>query len=238
MDSMEQSPPTETTPRFFGSVGALAAALSKAQGAMENPKRDRTVKVRTKTGAEYEFSYATLSAVLDAIRQPLADNGLCFTQTLGERSDKYTLRTTLLHASGETLVSETPLLVQEQGNQAFGSALTYMKRYALCALLGVSADEDDDGNAGDGNSIEKKVTRDVPKKAAPQVDEASEKARALFREIQTAIKDAKDTFALGSLMQQKVVLEKLALIKAQSATGYEQLMELATKRQQAMETPS
>lgn len=139
----------------------IATALCKAQQAITNPPRNREVAVKTKTGGTYKFRYATLDAIIDHVRQPLTENGLWFTQTLANGDGKYKLVTTLLHASGQTLSSETPLLVQGAGNQEFGSALTYMRRYALTAMLGIAADEDDDGNHSDGNTVTSQ--KDTPK---------------------------------------------------------------------------
>jgi hypothetical protein len=59
------------------------------------------------------------------------------------------------------------LLVQDVGSQAFGSALSYMRRYALTSLLGVAADSDDDANAADGNAAQQIERR--PKPPAPSV---------------------------------------------------------------------
>jgi hypothetical protein len=200
----------------------LAAALAVAQGAIRNPARNREVKVATKTGGSYTFAYATFDAILDAIRQPLADNGIAFTQTLTERAGKYRLRTTLMHASGQWLASETPLFVQEQSSQAFGSALTYMKRYALCALVGVSADEDDDGNAGDGHSAEKK-DRAPPAKAGgngvrkatpnPPAEEDPNKAeaRVRFQRISARLKTAPRDDVIDQVLDD--AREDLAFIK-------------------------
>lgn len=132
------------------SIAQIAAALSVAQADITSPPRNREVTVKTKGGGTYKFKYATLDTIIDHVREPLTKNGLWFVQTLANGDGKYRLETSLIHSSGEWLRSETPLLVNENGSQAFGSALTYMKRYALCAMLGVAADEDDDGNAADG----------------------------------------------------------------------------------------
>lgn len=145
------------------SIDQLVAALAKAQAGMKSVTRDREVEVKTDRGG-YKFKYATLDAIIDHVRKPLTDNGLWFTQTLTNGGEKYKLVTTLLHVSGQTLVSETPLLVERTGNQAFGSSLTYMRRYALSAMLGICADDDDDANAADGNTITKR--EDKPQKAA------------------------------------------------------------------------
>lgn len=136
-------------------VNELAAALAKAQSEITAPPRNKTVTVKTKTGARYEFRYATLDSIIDHIRGPLTSNGLCFTQAI----EGTELVTTLYHTSGQSIGSRTPLIVQEQGNQAFGSAITYMRRYALTALLGIAADEDDDANAAEGNQIVRQQTQ-------------------------------------------------------------------------------
>lgn len=135
-------------------INEIAAALAKAQGQIKNPTKNCTVKVKTKAGYEYEFKYADLSAVTEAIKKPLSDNGIAYTQYVEEVESRFRLVTVLLHSSNQWLKSIYPLFVGEQGSQAFGSAQTYMKRYALCSMLGVSADTDDDANAAEGNQAQ------------------------------------------------------------------------------------
>jgi hypothetical protein len=181
---------------FSQEFGKIAEALAKAQGAFTNPPRNREVKVPTKSGGSYTFAYATLDAILDMVRQPLAANGLCYVHTLAERGGKFRLVTRLIHTSGQWIESEAPLFVAEQSNQAFGSALTYMKRYALCALLGIAADEDDDANAAEGNVAEKR-DRAPPRKqppAEPPMDERRIKDAASA--IASRLKKADQVFAL------------------------------------------
>jgi hypothetical protein len=143
-------------------IGDLITALAEAQAGMSTVPRNRTVTVKTKAGGSYEFDYTTFDAMIEHVRVPLTSKGLWFTQTLESADGKYRLVTTLLHKSGQWLASETPLLVDEAGNQAFGSALTYMKRYALAAMLGIASDDDDDANESEGHTIEK---RGAPKTA-------------------------------------------------------------------------
>ncbi len=124
-------------------VNELAAALAKAQGAFSNPAKDRE-------NPYFGSRYATLGAVIEATRGPLADNGLSLTQTVGGGGGGRAplLRTRLLHSSGQWLASEVPLFAAGKGSQVFGSELTYMRRYAVCALLNIApAEGDDDGNA-------------------------------------------------------------------------------------------
>lgn len=132
-------------------INELAGALAKAQGQFANPERNREVEVQTKTGNTYKFKYATFDAILDAVRKPLSENGLALLQGVvtGERGTL--LATKLLHASGQWIESETPVFYNEDKAQAFGSGVSYAKRYAVAAMLGITADEDDDGNNADGN---------------------------------------------------------------------------------------
>lgn len=138
-------------------LNELAAALAEAQKQFPDLKRDRTVKVTSKkTGATYTFSYAPFERVIAAVRGPLHDNGLSFVQTVGCRADNGipTLSTMLLHKSGQWIKDTAILVAYGEGNQDYGSAITYQKRYALTALLGIASDDDDDGNRADGNEAQ------------------------------------------------------------------------------------
>lgn len=136
------------------SINELAAALAIAQGQISNPKKNKKVRVTTKTGRGYEFAYADMTAVIDAIKGPLSANGLSYVQAFVEDANgKFRLVTRLMHNSGQWLESVTPLFVEEGASQAFGSASTFMKRYALSAMIGIAADDDDDANTADGNQI-------------------------------------------------------------------------------------
>jgi hypothetical protein len=126
--------------------GPLAAALAKAQAAFPAISRDKEVTVQTKAGGSYKFKYAPLDSILAAVRAPLAANGLAIVQLL----DEDTLVTSLLHESGAILSGRTPIPATE-GVQAYGSAITYLRRYSIQALLGIAAEEDDDGNQAAGN---------------------------------------------------------------------------------------
>lgn len=141
MTALRQVEP-ETGEITTSDFGRLAAALAKAQASFPPVTRSKTVTVTTKTGGSYKFSYAPLDAILDAVRKPLSDNGLALAQLL----DNGSLVTMLLHESGAVLEGRTAL-PQTGDVQALGSAITYLRRYAIQALLGIAAEEDDDGNA-------------------------------------------------------------------------------------------
>lgn len=132
-------PPAVASLSESPAINELAAALAKAQGAFSNPEKDRR-------NPHFGNSYATLGAVIETTRKALAENGLSLTQTVGGQPPF--LRTRLLHSSGQWLASEVPLFMAGKGSQVFGSEMTYMRRYAVCALLNIApAEGDDDGNA-------------------------------------------------------------------------------------------
>jgi hypothetical protein len=130
----------------------LFAAMSKAQGAFPIIPKDKTVKVTMKSGGTYVFAYAPLDTILNAVRQPLAENGLAVFQTIKKES----LVTIVAHCSGGCLTL-APVRIQamENGPQALGSALTYARRYSLTLALGIVSDDDDDANGASGNKVEK-----------------------------------------------------------------------------------
>ncbi len=127
---------------------ALYAALAKAQGEFPPIPRDKTVTVRTKDGRSYTFAYAPLETIFATIRLELSGNGLAVTQTF--RGDD--LITSLLHSGGGMIESVMRCQRQTGTWQEFGSAITYARRYALVALLGLATEEDDDGNHASGNT--------------------------------------------------------------------------------------
>ena len=118
----------------------LARALAKAQGAMAAASKDRV-------NPHFKSSYATLASVWDACREPLSSNGLAVVQCV-TAADKatVTIETRLLHEGGESVVSSLTMPVSQPTAQGIGSAITYARRYALAALVGVAPDDDDDGN--------------------------------------------------------------------------------------------
>ena len=125
------------------SVDKLAAALAKAQG--EFPAVQKTGR-----NPHLRNEYATLDDIIGAIRAPLAKHGLSFVQLLGTNGlGVATLRTVLLHESGQRLESTVSIEVGDQKGinalQALGASITYMKRYSLAAMLGIAADVDTDG---------------------------------------------------------------------------------------------
>ena len=135
------------------SIIELAKALSAFQGAMKSVPK-------TSVNPFFHSKYASLDAVWDMCRKPLADNGFSVVQTTVGEEGKLFLDTLLLHISGEYISCRYPLTPMRQTKdagwalsddpQSIGSAITYARRYAMSAMLGISADEDDDAEKATG----------------------------------------------------------------------------------------
>jgi hypothetical protein len=122
------------------SIANLAKALSIVQGKL-------TYAVKDSANPFFKSKYADLESVWDACRSLLAENNLCVMQFPGKFFDGcMSLNTILSHASGEWISQEMSVPVTKADAQGAGSALTYMRRYALAAVVGV-VQADDDGNA-------------------------------------------------------------------------------------------
>lgn len=130
------------------SIKELAVALAKAQSEIE-PAPMSGVNPFFKNERHPKGSpYSTLGDIFSVIRKPLADHGLALIQSV-EILDvtQIVLKTTLIHASGQTWSSTYPVNPVKTDPQSLGSALSYARRYSIATLLGVVSDEDDDGNA-------------------------------------------------------------------------------------------
>lgn len=97
----------------------------------------------------FKSKFVSLGHLLAKVRPILNRHGLSVIQLPTRDEDGTpTLKTVILHESGERIEADAPLLLSKQDPQGQGSAITYMRRYALAAALGISDQEDDDGNAG------------------------------------------------------------------------------------------
>ncbi len=122
------------------SINELAAALSKAQG-------EFAAIPKTETNPFFKSKYAGLPDVIGAASKTLAANGLSVSQFI-TRDDlgSEVLKTYLLHSSGQYIEHDMSLHLGKLDSQGQGSAVTYARRYSYMSVLGLVADEDDDGN--------------------------------------------------------------------------------------------
>ena len=160
-------------------INDIATALSKAQSQMSGAKKDSS-------NPFFKSNYADLSAVMEAISKPFADNGLSFVQSPGYDEQMISVTTRIMHISGQWIEGVTILPPTKNDAQGYGSAITYAKRYGLQAMAGVPS-VDDDGNAAVQHGEDRKPTR-VNRK----------QAQAYFKEIE-ALLEAKDAAGLRQI---------------------------------------
>lgn len=159
---------------FFEDLLALQAEL-------KNPQKTKTADME-----KYKYRYAELPILLDDYKPILASHNFHLSQVgdynIGENGNViYSLATVIRHKSGEVLTSHLPLTDERRDAQKFGSWMTYMRRYALLALLGL-AEEDNDGQetkTGDYDVYKKtleKLEKSILEGTADNVAERLEKA--------------------------------------------------------------
>lgn len=121
-------------------IGELAKAMATFQSEVIQPLKD-------KANPFFKAKYVPLENVVEAITNTAPKHGLSFIQYPVNQENKVGVITVLMHSSGEFIETEpiyaTPA---KQDAQATGSVITYLKRYSLSAVFGITSDEDDDGN--------------------------------------------------------------------------------------------
>ena len=119
---------------------SLAAALVKAQAQMQHAELDGS-------NPHFKSKYATLSAVIDAVKGPLTDNGISYLLMPTPQPNGIEITVRFIHESGETMDCGTVFVPADKNNaHGLGSALTYARRYALATACGIASEEDDDAN--------------------------------------------------------------------------------------------
>lgn len=136
---------------------SVYAAFVKLQQDLPKIGKDKTAKA----GA-YSYKYASLNSILDAVTPAIHKHGFALRQAIISLEDRTVLKTELLHKDGGIIDGGQYLLSVRDANdpQAMGSAITYARRYALTALLGIAPDDDDDGQAA-------QATKPAAKKQEP-----------------------------------------------------------------------
>ena len=153
-------------------TGELFKALSKAQGEMKDAPKDSK-------NPFFKSLYSGLSSCVESSREVLARHGLCVSQKTEKFDGEWVLKTILGHTSGEFLAGIFPLYPKDQSSQAFGSSLSYARRYNFQAIINqTSGILDDDANISS-------IPNDTPLK------QASPKFRAYFPTAPTEFKHIK-----------------------------------------------
>lgn len=126
-------------------IDLISKALCEAQ-------KEVGAAIKGSKNPYFKSNYADLTAVIDSVKEPLNSHGISFLQLVNSSENGDTVETILLHESGQYISTETKVYCAKPNDpQAFGSGITYSKRYALQAALGLPT-EDDDGNAASGKT--------------------------------------------------------------------------------------
>jgi len=124
-------------------IAVLGKALSQFQGEIKNPNN-------TADNPFFKSKYAPLNDILNLVRPILSKYGLSVVQAPSGDGENIIIYTTLIHSSGEWIEFEPLTLKADKVTaQGAGSAITYGRRYALSAVLGISSEDDDDGNGAE-----------------------------------------------------------------------------------------
>jgi hypothetical protein len=169
----------------------IITALAAARSEMASPKKSAN-------NPAFRSKFADLAAILEVTEPVLGKNGLVVTQTIRVDGEHHLLDTTLWHTSGESLVSTALLEPEKCTLQGLGSAITYLRRYQLQALLCLAA-EDDDGNAASG-APKTTPTQRVERAPAPAPATPSEPASAAALAMIEAIAKATDLPTLTKIV--------------------------------------
>lgn len=121
-------------------VAKLFESLSSAQAVIKSADKNRV-------NPHFKASYADLAAIMDVVREPLGRYGLCIIQCPTADGQAVSVTTVLGHSSGEFVTSTLSATAVQNTPQSIGSAISYLRRYAISAMLSIATEEDDDGNA-------------------------------------------------------------------------------------------
>ena len=159
------------------SISKLAQALCEAQ-------KTELFALTDKENPFFKSRYADLSSVWSAIRKPLTDNGLSVVQTMDISDGGVIIETTLLHISGEYISGKLKMTPEKQTPQGVGAAITYGRRYALSAIIGIAPEDDDVEGAMDRKKT--KTSTKTKKKELEQSQWNQIKAIGIKKELSEA----------------------------------------------------
>lgn len=223
-------------------IEELATALTLAQKSIKNA-------VRSEDNPFFHSKYADLAAIYDACRDAMTTNSLTVVQYGGFEEGQPVLYTQLTHKSGEYIRGFMPVFVpvqpeqpepsegdfdgkegkkpekvkQVNKSQGYGSSMTYMRRYALAAMLGIATEDDDANSAGEGKSAPKS---DAPKKTTstdPATEAQKNKIVAQAHEL-----GWKSPEVAKYLTEKKVLWNEIT--KVEASTMIEDLIALIAKK--------
>jgi ERF superfamily len=191
--------------RSSETIGAIAAALAKAQAELANPEKSLVATIRASGPRDHDqtFRYAALSSGLDIVRKALGGHEIATVQTtaIDKEAGLIRLTTTLAHSSGEWLSSEWPVcpIAETATPRRMGAALTYARRYALFTLVGIAGEDDLDIHASPKPVVDEPpfvspgARRNATAIRPPRVVLATDQSTALRDRLIAELSDLKST---------------------------------------------
>jgi len=146
------------------SIGELTEAMAKARLEFKPIIKNKTVQIDTKSGRKIKYSYAELPLILQAVEGALSNHGLYLFQPPFDNGNR-TLVTLLSHKSGQWIMSKMTLN-NAIDTKEYGAQITYYRRYSVCGLLGIAADDDESEEQVEGI----KAIAEKPKEEAKPVE--------------------------------------------------------------------
>jgi hypothetical protein len=123
---------------------AWTAAFVAAQAEMPEIAKTKTAKIETANKRSFSYSYAELPGIIEAVRATLSNHGLAVAQSVESNGPGIGVATRIYHRDGHVETFGPIVLAAGNDARSAGSAITYARRYALCAALGIAPDDDDD----------------------------------------------------------------------------------------------
>lgn len=165
-------------------ISQLATALSAFQAEVKQPMKDAN-------NPFFKSKYVPLENVVEAINEVANKHGLAFTQFPStDESGRIGVATLLLHSSGEYIEYPAVYMKAEKENpQEAGKLISYLKRYSLSAIFGITSDVDDDANEATGNNkpkVETAVKKPYAKQTGQAVNTSQELDMAEMKKLYTA----------------------------------------------------
>lgn len=198
------------------SVKTLLETFTKVQAELQTLPKDKN---------GYGYKYTDLDTVISYIRPIFAKNNLGFMQTLTTlENGRSAITTRLFNAAGEWIEDTTPLpevaMAKTNAAQNLGAAITYMKRYTLCAMLGISSDEDVDGNV---NTVRPEPQKQKPSEelcGGPDTEEEHKRINELLATKKadgTKVFSAEECRKVGSWRKERTAEQVITYLKEQIA---------------------
>lgn len=204
-------------------MAQLYAALASAQAEYSPLAKNRTVSIRTRSGGEYEFRYADLEAVFSSTRPALTKHGISFVQTIQPANGRSSLITMLAHKDGGVLTSEIEFSMPNSGDiKDFGAHLTYLRRYAATALLGVAADDDLDQNGEGAGQGDSQPAEQKPSTEAKREETQAGKPPYPEKKLQEMLPKWRDLIASG----QKTAARVIATVSCGNTLSEDQIAQI------------